>query len=71
VPYSALLYAPDGRTAVYAVTGRLTYLRRYVTVRSITGEQVLLSGGLRPGTLVVTVGGEELLGVQNGVGEQT
>lgn len=71
VPYAALLYEPDGRTAVYVATGPLTYTRRYVAVRTITGSSVLVSSGLRPGASVVTVGAEELLGVQNGVGVQT
>lgn len=71
VPYSALLYEPDGQAVVYAVTGRLTYTLRFVIVRGINGNDVLVSAGLAPGTQIVTTGGEELLGVQNGVGVQT
>jgi len=71
VPYSALLYEPDGRTAVYAKVSALVYTRRFVTVSSIDGNVVLLSGGLTPGAEVVTQGAEELLGVQNGVGVET
>ncbi len=41
-----------------------------VAVVSIQGNDVFLTG-LAPGTAVVTVGGEELLGVQDGVGVQT
>jgi hypothetical protein len=71
IPYSALLYEPDGSTAVYVNTGPLTYTRYIVSVSSIAGDQVYVSGGLTPGMRVVTVGAEELLGVQNGVGEET
>ena len=55
---------------IYTVTGPLTYTLVPVTVASIQGNQVYLAG-LAPGTTVVTVGGEELLGVQEGVGVQT
>jgi len=70
VPDSALLYQPDGSSVIYTVTGPLTYTLATVDVASISGSQVYLSG-LAPGTTVVTTGGEELLGVQDGVGEQT
>ena len=70
VPYSALLYQPNGDSAIYAVSGPLTYTLVPVAVARILGNQVYLTG-LHPGTTVVTVGGEELLGVQDGVGVQT
>jgi hypothetical protein len=71
VPYQALLYEPSGQTVVYTRTGTYTYTRQYVTVATINGNQVLVSAGLPAGVPVVTVGAEELLGVQNGVGVQT
>ena len=70
VPYSALLYQPNGSSVVYTVTGPLTYTLATVSVASMQGSQVYLTG-LTPGTVVVTVGGEELLGVQDGVGVET
>ena len=70
VPYSALLYQPDGTSVVYTVTGPLTYTLATVSIVSMQGSQVYLTG-LTPGTVVVTVGGEELLGVQDGVGVET
>ena len=70
VPDSALLYQPDGSSVIYTVTGPLTYTLATVGVASIQGSQVYLTG-VKPGTTVVTVGGEELLGVQDGVGVQT
>lgn len=71
IPYAALLYEPDGSTAVYASTAPLVYTRRLITVDHIAGNQVYVSQGLTPGMNVVTVGAEELLGVQNGVGVET
>jgi hypothetical protein len=70
VPVSALLYQPDGSSVIYAMTAPLTYTLAAVGVASIQGSQVYLTG-VKPGTTVVTVGGEELLGVQDGVGVQT
>jgi multidrug efflux pump subunit AcrA (membrane-fusion protein) len=70
-PYSALLYEPNGTPAVYVSTGQLTFLRHYVKVAAINGNTVIVASGLTPGQSVVTAGAEELLGVQNGVGEET
>jgi hypothetical protein len=71
IPYAALLYEPDGRTAVYVNTAPLVYARYFISVARIAGNQVYVSRGLVPGMRVVTVGAEELLGVQNGVGAET
>jgi hypothetical protein len=71
IPYGALLYEPDGQTAVYVEVSALVFTRRFVTVSTINGNQVMLTAGLQPGTEVVSQGGEELLGVQNGVGVET
>jgi len=72
VPYDALVYEPGGNPAVYVATGPLTYTRYIVPVTVITGNTVYLKPGSLPaGATVVTQGAEELLGVQNGVGEET
>ncbi len=71
VPVQALLYEPDGQTAVYIETGRLSFTIHFITVATINGNQVVVSQGLAPGAVVVTQGAEELLGVQNGVGVET
>jgi hypothetical protein len=71
IPYAALLYEPDGDTAVYVNTGPLVYTRDIVSVDYIAGDEVYVRNGLTQGARVVTTGAEELLGVQNGVGEQT
>jgi hypothetical protein len=71
VPVQALLYEPNGQTAVYTQTTPFIFTIRFITVATITGNQVVVSQGLSPGTVVVTQGAEELLGVQNGVGVET
>jgi hypothetical protein len=72
VPYDALVYEPAGEPAVYVVTGALTYTRYLVPVTVIAGQTVYLKPGILPANAtVVTQGAEELLGVQNGVGEET
>ena len=72
VPYDALVYEPDGNPAVYVATGALTYTRYLVPVATISGNTVYLKAGSLPANAtVVTQGAEELLGVQNGVGEET
>ena len=71
VPQGALLYEPSGQTAVYTQTSPLTYTITFITVATINGDQVVVSNGLAPGTVVVTQGAEELFGVQNGVGVET
>ena len=72
VPYDALVYEPAGEPAVYVATGTLTYTRYLVPVTVIAGQTVYLKPGTLPANAtVVTQGAEELLGVQNGVGEET
>ena len=70
-PYAALLYEPNGQAAVYVATGTLSFRRAFVMVDTIVGDTVTVTGGVTPGQRVVTDGAEELLGVQNGVGEET
>jgi multidrug efflux pump subunit AcrA (membrane-fusion protein) len=70
-PYAALLYEPNGQTAVYVSAGTLTYTRHFVKVDVINGGQVTVTSGVTPGERVVTDGAEELLGIQNAVGEET
>ena len=72
VPYDALVYEPTGEPAVYVATGTLTYTRYLVPVTVINGQTVYLKPGSLPANAVVVIqGAEELLGVQNGVGEET
>ncbi len=71
MPFGALLYEPDGRAVAYVKTAPLTFTRYFITVLHISGDEVFVTQGLTAGQQVVTVGAEELLGVQNGVGVKT
>ena len=68
IPYSAVVYDPDGKTWVYTSPKALTFERTSITVASIAGDKATLSAGPATGTEVVTVGGAELLGVEAGIG---
>ena len=70
-PYAALLYEPNGQAVVYVASGQLTFTRRTVDVDTISGQVVTVKSGVTPGDTVATDGSQELLGVQNGVGEET
>lgn len=67
VPYSAVVYEPDGSSWVYVQTKELTYQRAPVTVSSIAGDQVTVSAGPQVGTQVVSQGAAELVGVETGI----
>jgi multidrug efflux pump subunit AcrA (membrane-fusion protein) len=64
VPYSALLYDPQGKTYVYTSAKRLQYLREAVKVDRIEADRVFLSAGPRSGTRVVTTGAAEVYGTE-------
>jgi hypothetical protein len=68
VPYSAILYEPDGDTWVYTSPESLTFVRAPIVVETIEEDRALLSSGPPVGTKVVTVGVAELFGVENGIG---
>lgn len=69
VAYAALVYDADGLTSVYTNPEPLVFVRQPVTVDHIEGAVAVLSDGPPLGTKVVTVGAEELLGVETGIGE--
>jgi hypothetical protein len=74
VPYSAVLYAPDGSTWVYTVPQPLTYLREKVVVtvvRGAKGDQAVLSQAPAAGTTIVSIGVVELYGTELGIGNVT
>ena len=64
IPYSAVVYDRDGTSWTYTSTGKLTYLRKPITVDYIVGDVAVLTKGPAVGTQVVTVGSPELLGVE-------
>ena len=71
IPYSAVVYDPSGKTYTFTNTGPLTYVEVPIAVDHISGTSAYLSTGPKPGTKVVSVGAEELYGVQTGVLAQT
>jgi hypothetical protein len=66
IPYSAVLYDPDGATWTYTNPKRFVFVRADITVDRIDGARAILAKGPAPGTAVVTVGAAELWGVEYG-----
>ena len=65
LPDSALVYAADGHTFTYSSPKPNQYVRAEITVDRIDGTKVILKKGPPAGTNVVTVGSQELFGVEN------
>ena len=70
LPYSALVYGPDGSTFVYTNPEANTYDRQSVTVDHIAGDEVYVSAGPAPDTPVVTQGAAELTGMEFGLEDE-
>jgi hypothetical protein len=62
MPFSALLYDPEGETWTFMNTEPLTYVRQRIKVDRIEGDKAILAQGPAAGTKVVTVGAAELYG---------
>jgi hypothetical protein len=71
IPYSAVIYAPSGQTYAFINTGSLTYVEVPIMIDDISGNSAYLLKGPSAGSEVVSVGAEELYGVQTGVLAQT
>ena len=67
VPFSAIVYDPSGKTYAFVRSGRLTYVEVPVRVDHVAGSAAYLAKGPPAGARVVSVGAEELFGVQTGV----
>ena len=68
IPYSAVVYDPEGKTWAFTSPKPLTFVRSPITVASIAGDQAVLSAGPAPGTPVVTIGTALLYGTENEIG---
>lgn len=68
IPYSAVVYDPEGATWAFTSPKPLTFMRSPITVASIAGDQAVLSAGPPPGTPVVTLGTALLYGTENEIG---
>jgi hypothetical protein len=62
IPYSAVLYDPEGATWTYMSPEHLVFYRAPITVDRIVGNRAILTSGPPAGTDVVSVGQSELLG---------
>lgn len=69
IPYSSLMYEPDGHTYVYISPKRLTFHRMDVKVERIAGDRVILRAGPPAGTPVVTTGAAQVHGAELEYGE--
>lgn len=71
IPFSAVVYDSSGRTYAFSSPAPLTFTEVPIDIDHVSGVSAYLRQGPRPGTQVVTVGAEELFGVQTGVLAQT
>jgi hypothetical protein len=69
IPYAAIVYDAEGHAFTYTSPRPLTFVRTPIRVARAVGPFALLSKGPPTGTAVVTVGAQELLGVEYGVEE--
>jgi multidrug efflux pump subunit AcrA (membrane-fusion protein) len=70
VPHAALIYNPEGKSYVYTMPARLTYVRAPVTLKRAVGKHAILAKGPPADTRVVTVGAAELLATEYEIGNQ-
>jgi hypothetical protein len=64
VPYSSVIYWIDGGAWVYTQVAPLTFVRAPIVIDEVDGNVAVLKSGPPPGTRIVSVGGEELLGTE-------
>ena len=69
IPYAAIVYDAEGHAFAYTIPRPLTFVRTPIRVVRSVGPVAVVTGGPRPGSRVVTVGAQELLGVEYGVEE--
>jgi hypothetical protein len=69
IPYSALLYDPNGGEWMYTNPEPLVFVREKIIVDRIAGDKAILKKGPPVGTKVVTVGVTELYGAETGIGK--
>jgi hypothetical protein len=68
VPYSSLIYDPNGQTWVYTNPEPRTFIRHKVDVDKIEGDTALLNDGPPVGTVIASVAVAELYGAEFKVG---
>ena len=68
VPYSSLIYDPNGQTWIYKSPKPLTFVRHKVEVDYIEGKMAVLNDGPPTDTVVASLGVAELYGTETGIG---
>ena len=68
MPYSALIYDPQGQTWVYTNPQSRTFVRHKVEVDYIEDNLVVLNDGPPVGTVIASVAVAELYGAEFGLG---
>ena len=66
IPYSAVLYDANGDTWTYTNPRPLAFVRQDIDVERIEGDSAVLFAGPPVGMAVVTVGADEIWGVEYG-----
>jgi hypothetical protein len=66
IPYTAVLYDPNGATWTYTSPEPQVFVRKDITVDRVEGGLAILSEGPPVDTRVVTVGSQEIWGVEYG-----
>ena len=56
IPYSAVIYTPEGNTYAYTAPEPLTFVRQEIKIDHMDGDSAVLSDGPSAGTKVVTIG---------------
>ena len=69
IPYAAVVYDAEGHAYTYVSPRQLTFERTPIRIVRTDGPVAVISKGPPAGTPVVTVGAQELLGVEYGVEE--
>lgn len=68
VPYSSVIYDVSGDSWLYTNPEPLVFVRQKIVIERILGSVVVLSEGPEVGTVVVSVGAAELMGVEQKIG---
>jgi hypothetical protein len=68
MPYSAVIYDPEGNSYAYTVPEPLTFVRQEIEIDRVDGDSAMLSAGPPAGTKVVTVGVAEVYGSEFEIG---
>lgn len=70
IPYSAVLYDPQGRTWAFVGQDQRSFVREPLVISRIDGQVAFLTTGPAVGAKVVTAGSTELYGAEVGVGDE-